>query len=60
MAFICENGALAVDHEKVLYQDNFEPDLAREIVEAIDAKEGAEFSCATREFYYIRPNTALP
>lgn len=57
MAFICENGALAVDHEKVLYQDNFEPDLAREIVEAIDAKEGAEFSCATREFYYIRPKT---
>lgn len=57
MAFICENGALAVNQEQVLYQDNFDPGLAREIVEAIDAKEGAEFSCATREFYYIRPKT---
>ena len=57
MAFICENGALAVWNEKVLYQDNFEPELTREIVEAIDAREGAEFSCATREFYYIKPKT---
>lgn len=57
MAFICENGALAVWNEKVLYQDNFELELTREIVEAIDAREGAEFSCATREFYYIKPKT---
>lgn len=57
MAFICENGALAVWNEKVLYQDNFEPELTREIVEAIDAREGAEFSCAAREFYYIKPKT---
>lgn len=57
MAFICENGALAVRNEQVLYQDNFEPELVREIVDAIDAKDGAEFSCATREFYYIRPKT---
>ena len=26
MAFICENGALAVRNEKVFYQDNFEPE----------------------------------
>lgn len=57
MAFICENGALAVMNEKVLYQDNFDPKLVREILEAIDAKDGAEFSCATRDFYYIRPKT---
>lgn len=57
MAFICENGALAVWKEKVLYQDHFEQGLVKEIVQAIDDKEGAEFSCATREFYYIRPKT---
>lgn len=57
MAFISENGALAVKDEKVLYQDNFDPALAREIAEAIDAREGSEFSCATRDFYYIRPKT---
>lgn len=57
MAFICENGALAVWKEQVLYQDNFQPELVQEIVRAIDEKEGAEFSCASREFYYIRPKT---
>lgn len=57
MAFICENGALAVRNEKVFYQDNFEPELVREILEAIEEKDGAEFSCATRDFYYIRPKT---
>ena len=29
----------------------------REILEAIEEKDGAEFSCATRDFYYIRPKT---
>lgn len=57
MAFICENGALAVQDEQVLYQDQFEPELAMEIVKAIYEKEGAEFSCATKDFYYIRPKT---
>lgn len=57
MAFICENGALAVQNGQVLYQDQFEPELAREIVEAIYEKEGAEFSCATKDYYYIRPKT---
>lgn len=31
MAFISENGALAVYNEKVLYQDSFEQELVREI-----------------------------
>lgn len=57
MAFICENGAMAVQNEKILYQDAFDPQLAREILEAIYEKEGAEFSCSTKDFYYIRPKT---
>ena len=57
MAFICENGALAVMNDQVLYQDCFEPGLAREIVEAIYNTEGSEFSCAAKDFYYIRPKT---
>ena len=36
MAFIAENGGLAIQNEKVLYQD---------------------FTCSTKDFYYIRPKT---
>ena len=57
MAFICENGAMAVRNEKILYQDCFESGLAREIAEAIYKTGDAEFSCATRDFYYIMPKT---
>lgn len=57
MAFICENGAMAVWDEKVLYQDAFDPGLVREIVEAVYEKEGAEFSCSTKDYYYVRPKT---
>ena len=57
MAFICENGAMAVQNEEVLYQDRFDPALTREIAEAIYETEGAEFSCATKDFYYIMPKT---
>ena len=35
MAFIAENGGLAIQNEKVLYQDSFPKELVREIVEAI-------------------------
>lgn len=57
MAFICENGALAVQNEEILYSDAFAPELVREIVEAVYKKEGAEFSCSTKDFYYIRPKS---
>lgn len=57
MAFICENGALAIQNEQVLYQDQFDAELAKEILKAIYEKEGAEFSCATKDFYYIMPKT---
>lgn len=57
MAFISENGGLAVYNEKVLYQDSFEQELVREIAESIYDKEGSEFTCSTKDFYYIRPKT---
>ena len=57
MAFISENGALAVYNEKVLYQDSFEQELVCEIAESIYDKEGSEFTCSTKDFYYIRPKT---
>mgnify|MGYP002236887305 CR=1 FL=1 len=57
MAFISENGGLAVYNEKVLYQDSFEQELVREIAENIYDKEGSEFTCSTKDFYYIRPKT---
>ena len=57
MAFISENGGIAVYKEKVLYQDSFEPGLVREIAESIYNKEGSEFTCSTKDFYYIRPKT---
>lgn len=57
MAFIAENGGLAVQNDKVLYQGNFDAALVREIAESIYAKDGSEFTCSTKDFYYIRPKT---
>lgn len=50
MAFICENGGLAVYHEKVMYQNYFDQNLVREIAECIYNREGSEFTCSTKEF----------
>ena len=44
MAFICENGGLAVYHEKVRYQNYFDQNLVREIAECIYNREGSEFT----------------
>ncbi|MBU5479931.1 HAD family hydrolase [Blautia sp. MSJ-19] len=57
IAFISENGGLAVYNEKILYQDSFDPKLVREIAESIYARDGAEFTCSTKDFYYLRPKT---
>lgn len=57
MAFICENGAMAIQNEKILYQDAFAPDLVREIVEAVYERENSEFSCSAKDYYYLRPKT---
>ncbi|MCD7868695.1 MAG: HAD family hydrolase [Clostridiales bacterium] len=57
MAFVCENGAMAVWRDRVLYCDSFEDDLVKRIVRDIQKKEGAEFSCSTKDFYYMSPKT---
>ena len=57
MAFISENGGLAVYNEKVLYQDSYDQELVKEIARSIYEKEGSEFTCSTKDFYYIRPKT---
>ena len=49
MAFICENGGLAVYHEKVMYQNYFDQNLVREIAECIYNREGSEFTCSTKD-----------
>ena len=38
MAFISENGGLAVQNEKLLYCDSFDKELVREIIQAIWGK----------------------
>lgn len=57
MAFICENGAMALKNDEILYQDAFEPSLRKDILEAVWEKENAEFTCSTKDFYYVRPKT---
>lgn len=55
--FICENGAMAVMDDKVLYQDLFEKELVLNILNTIHEKEDFEFTCSTKDYYYIRPKT---
>lgn len=57
IAFICENGALAVQNEKFLYEDFLDRDLMLDIIRAADETKGFEFSCSTKEFHYIMPKT---
>lgn len=57
MAFICENGAIAVQDDTLLYSDVFDPKLVQEIVRTVYNRDGAEFSCSTKDYYYIRPKT---
>lgn len=57
ISYISENGAIAVDHGEVLYQDTFDRTAARKIIEAITAKEGAEFTCSAKDHHYLMPKT---
>ena len=57
MACICENGAMTIQDEEVLYINGFDKELVREILETIYAKEGSEFTCSTKDFYYLMPKT---
>lgn len=56
-AYICENGALTVYQGKVLYKETMEQETAREIVEAIWEKEGAEFTISGEKQYYLHPKS---
>lgn len=57
IAYIAENGALALINSELLYQDSFAPSLALAVIQAIDATDGAEFTCSTKDFYYMKPKT---
>lgn len=57
IAFISENGGVAVYKDKVLYQDAFDMELALDIAKCINERDGAEFTCSTKDFYYICPKT---
>lgn len=55
--FICENGAMAIMNDEILYQDAFEPELVQEVLTTIHEKDDFEFTCSTKDYYYIRPKT---
>lgn len=57
MAFIAENGAIALWQDELLYQEGFDSQIVREVVEAIDAEADQEFTCSTKDFYYIKPKS---
>ena len=57
ISYICENGALAVDHDQVLYQDSIDRKLAEEIISAIMSKKDAEFTCSAKDYHYLMPKT---
>ena len=57
ISYISENGALAVDHGEVLYQDSFDRKLAGEIISAILEKKNAEFTCSAKDYHYLMPKT---
>jgi hypothetical protein len=57
IGFVCENGALSFYHDELLYEDLFDPDLAWEIMQDIENREGAEISYSTRDFYYMKPKS---
>ena len=61
MAFIGENGGLAIQNEKLLYCDSFDKKLVMEIIEAIQEKKGRRvFLLHKRFLLYHAKNRALP
>ncbi|MDO5136613.1 MAG: HAD family hydrolase [Eubacteriales bacterium] len=57
MAFVCENGAVTFYQGELLYQDVFDRGLMRDILKEAYEKEGTEFSCSTKDFYYMKPKS---
>lgn len=55
MAFISENGGLAVQNEKLLYCDSFDKELVREIIQAIWEKPERNFPVLQRIFIISCP-----
>ncbi len=55
--YICENGAITIYQDRLLYEDRFDQELLMEIVRAIYEKENAEFTCSVKEYYYLMPKT---
>ena len=50
MAFIGENGGLAIQNEKLLYCDSFDKKLVMEIIEAIQEKKTQSFPVPQKIF----------
>lgn len=57
MAFICENGAVAFQNDKLLYEDKFDRDLMLEIVNDVMHRGETEFICSTKDFHYTIPKS---
>ena len=57
MAFISENGGLAVQNEKLLYCDSFDKELVSEIIQAIWEKARSGIFLFYKGFLYIMPKT---
>lgn len=57
IAYICENGALTIYQNRILYKEALERETAKEIVEAIWKKEGAEFTISGEKQYYLHPKS---
>ena len=55
MAFISENGGLAVQNEKLLYCDSFDKELVSEIIQAIWEKPERNFPVLQRIFIISCP-----
>ena len=53
MAFICENGAMAVQDDRILYQDAFDHGLVQEIVKAVYEKEGSRVFLFYQRFFIM-------
>lgn len=48
---------MAIQEEQILYQNNFEMELVKEIMKTIYDTEGCELTCSTKDFYYLMPKT---
>ena len=57
IGYVCENGALTYTDGEFLYKDTLSDTLAKEIIQEIWEKEGAEMTMSGVRTYYVRPKT---